>query len=182
MSTDTIQLMTERNLREKQSMLPRKQRTREHVIADQSVHHVEGFIIDEGHVAHRVHSDYGYDLFMETFDGQGYLEPEHVRFQVKASESLLRSGNAYVFDLDVRDCNLWMMEQYPVILVLFDASSKKAYWECIQQYFEATPNRRPKAGAKSVRVRISPSQLLNRHAIARMRTLKQQFIKRAWGV
>jgi hypothetical protein len=30
---------------------PRKQRTRQHVIADQSVNHVERFIIDEGHTA-----------------------------------------------------------------------------------------------------------------------------------
>ncbi len=28
---------------------PRKRRTREHVIADQSVNHLERFIIDEGH-------------------------------------------------------------------------------------------------------------------------------------
>ena len=33
---------------------PRKQRTREHVIADQSVNHVKRFIIDEGHAAQRI--------------------------------------------------------------------------------------------------------------------------------
>jgi hypothetical protein len=30
---------------------PRKQRTRQHVIADLSVHYVEGFILEEGHTA-----------------------------------------------------------------------------------------------------------------------------------
>jgi hypothetical protein len=30
---------------------PRKQRTRQHVIADLSVHPVEGFILEEGHSA-----------------------------------------------------------------------------------------------------------------------------------
>src|SRR5580692_6981989 len=41
---------------------PRKRRTREHVIADQSVNYLERFIIDEGHIAQRLYNDYGYDL------------------------------------------------------------------------------------------------------------------------
>lgn len=36
----------------------RKQRSRQHVIADLSVHHVEGFILKEGHTAQRLGSDY----------------------------------------------------------------------------------------------------------------------------
>src|SRR6516165_12271269 len=54
---------------------PRKQRTRQHVIADQCVNHVERYIIDEGHTAQRVEKDYSYDLFLFTFDEQGYAEP-----------------------------------------------------------------------------------------------------------
>jgi hypothetical protein len=41
---------------------PRKQRTREHVIADLSVHYVEAFILWEGHTPYRLTPDYGYDL------------------------------------------------------------------------------------------------------------------------
>jgi len=55
--------------------VPRKQRTRQHVIADLSVHHVEGFILEEGHTAQRLSSDYGYDLILWTFDERGYPEP-----------------------------------------------------------------------------------------------------------
>jgi hypothetical protein len=54
---------------------PRKRRTRQHVIADQSVNHVERFIIEAGHVMHRLANDYGYDLVMMTFDESGYAEP-----------------------------------------------------------------------------------------------------------
>jgi hypothetical protein len=53
----------------------RKRRTRQHVIADQSVNYVERFIIDEGHTAQRLQHDYGYDLELTTFDEQGYVEP-----------------------------------------------------------------------------------------------------------
>jgi len=45
------------------------------VIADQSVNHVERFIIDEGHTTLRVEKGYGYDLSLYTHDEQGYAEP-----------------------------------------------------------------------------------------------------------
>src|SRR3954451_18567554 len=92
---------------------PRKQRTREHVIADQSVNHVERFIIDEGHTAQRLEKDYGYDLFLFTHDEQGYAEPGLVCLQLKAAETLRAVSSAYVFDLDTRDYNLWMLERWP---------------------------------------------------------------------
>ena len=48
----------------KQIFTLRKRRTREHVIADQSVNYVERFIIDAGHTAQRMEKDYGYDLLL----------------------------------------------------------------------------------------------------------------------
>jgi hypothetical protein len=71
---------------------PRKRRTRQHIIADQSVNHVERFIIDEGHTATRMPNDYGYDLLMMTFDEKGHAEPGLVFLQLKASDSLARGG------------------------------------------------------------------------------------------
>lgn len=85
---------------------PRKQRTRQHVIADLSAHHVEKFILEEGHTAWRLTPDYGYDLVVFTYDEQGYLEPGSIYVQLKAAETLRAAGPYYVFDLDVRDYNL----------------------------------------------------------------------------
>ncbi len=153
---------------------PRKRRTREHVIADQSVNHLERFIIDEGHTAQRLGSDYGYDLMMFTYDEQGYIEPDSAYFQLKAAEKLQAVGSDYVFDLDIRDYNLWMQNQAPVILVLFDASRRRAYWLAVQRYFREDAGRRPKKGAKTVRVRVPKRQVVNRQAIARIRDLKRE--------
>jgi hypothetical protein len=111
---------------------PRKQRTREHVIADLSVHHVERFILEEGHTAQRLDSDYGYDLILFTYDEQGYVEPGSTCLQLKGAESLQTVGADYVFDMDIRDYNLWMFEEMPVILILFDASRSRAYWVYVQ--------------------------------------------------
>jgi hypothetical protein len=160
---------------------PRKQRTREHVIADQSVNHVERFILEEGHTAQRLGSDYGYDLVMFTYDGQGYVEPDSVYFQFKAAETLQTVGDNYVFDLDIRDYNLWTLERVPVILILYDASRKRACWLAVQRYFREGADRRPKKGAKTVRVRVSRNQVVNRRAIARMRDLKRETRQSAVG-
>lgn len=151
---------------------PRKRRTRQHVIADQSVNHVERFVIDEGHVARRMSNDYGYDLSLTTFDEQGFVEPEFMCLQLKASESLQAVGAAYVFALDVRDYNLWMLEEMPVILVLYDASRRRAYWLAMQDYFNENETRKPQKGAKTVRVRVPKRQAVNRRAVALWRRLK----------
>jgi hypothetical protein len=161
---------------------PRKQRTRQHVIADLSAHYVEGFILEEGHTAQRLGSDYGYDLILWTFCEEGYPEPGSIYFQLKAAEALKEQDAGYVHDVDVRDYNLWIWEKNPVILVLFDATRIRAYWLYVQGYFRQDPGRRPRKDAKSVRVRIPKRQTVNRRAIATIRTLKQEAQGRLWGV
>jgi hypothetical protein len=52
-------------------LIPRKQRTRQHVIADLSVHYVEAFILEAGHTTQQLECDYGYDLLMFTYDERG---------------------------------------------------------------------------------------------------------------
>jgi hypothetical protein len=160
---------------------PRKQRTRQHVIADQSVNHVERFIIDEGHTAEKFYHDYGYDLVMYTYDNQGYLEPGSTYLQLKASETLKPAGTDYVYDMDIRDYNLWTHEKMPVVLILFDASRRRACWLDVQRYFHTNAGHRPKQGAKSVRVRVPARQVVNRRAIAAFRGLKWEALKGELG-
>lgn len=160
----------------------RKRRTRQHVIADLSVHHVEGFILENGHTCQRLGSDYGYDLIMWTFDGHGYAEPGSVYFQVKAKEKLDESRKYYLFDLDIRDYNLWIREEMPVVLVLYDASHRSAYWFAVQHSFIKGSARPPKKGARSVRIRVPKRQRVSRKGIARIYELKWAMIRqaRAW--
>ncbi len=160
---------------------PRKRRTRQHVIADQSVNHVERFIIDEGHTAQRMEKDYGYDLLLFTYDEQGFAEPDFLSLQLKAAEALHAVGSAYVFDLDIRDYNLWMLERMPVILMLFDGSRRRAFWLSVQAYFSEDPARRPKKGARTVRVHVPARQVVNRRAIVKLRDLKWEARRRARG-
>jgi hypothetical protein len=144
------------------------------VIADQSINYVERFIIDEGHTTQRLTPDYGFDLILFTYDDQGYAEPGMAFLQLKASETLTRSGSYYVYDLDIRDYNLWMLGDTPVFLVLFDATRRRAYWLHVQPYFWNDAARQPKKGAKTVRVYVPRRQAISRRGVAAMRELKRK--------
>ena len=160
---------------------PRKKRTWQHVIATQSINHVERFIIDEGHTAERLASDYGYDLVLYTYDDEGYAEEGSVYLQLKASERLIASGDNFVFDMDLRDYTRWTREPMPVILILFDASRRRAYWVYVQRYFAEGPSRKPRQGAKTVRVRVPKRQVVSRRAIKTMRAYKQSVLEQLQG-
>jgi Domain of unknown function (DUF4365) len=141
------------------------------VIADQSVNHVERIVIDEGHTARRTQHDYGYDLDVVTYDPDGYVEPGLFYIQIKASEQLKESGTNYVFDLDIRDYNLWMNELMPVVLILYDVSRRRAYWLDVQNYFRRDFGRRPRKNAKTVRVSVGKRQAFNGRAVATLREI-----------
>ena len=144
------------------------------------MNHIERRIIDEGHTVERNVSDYGYDLVMFTYDNRGYAEEGLVKIQLKASERLVPSADEFTFDIDIRDYALWTAEPMPVILILFDASKRRAYWIYVQRYF-ASPSRKPKQGAKTVRVRIPKSQVVSRSAVRKMRAYKQRILDQLKG-
>jgi hypothetical protein len=101
-----------------------------------------------GHTAQRFGSEYSYDLLMGTFDGAGFVEPGVVYFQLKASNSLQAVGTDVIFDVDLRDYNLWKQEEMPVVLALFDASRREAYWLATQRYFREDVDGQPSKGAR----------------------------------
>lgn len=157
---------------------PRKQRTRQHVIADLSVNHVERIMLEAGHASLRLTTDYGYDIAMTTFDAGGFTEPGLVLFQLKASDNLSESAGFFTFDLDIRDYNLWRVERMPVILILYDAARKKGHWLDVQEYFRDDSSRQPRKGAKTVRVRVPREQIFNRRAVSVMRMRKDEALLR----
>lgn len=114
----------------------RKKRTREHVIADLGVHHVEGAILRCGFTAERIAHDYGLDLYMTTYGADGKAESGWVLFQVKATDHLTREadGATVICRVERADLNRWMGETYPVILVVYDAQADVEYWLYVQAH------------------------------------------------
>jgi hypothetical protein len=167
----------------KQRAAQQKRRTREHVIASQSVIHVERFIVDEGYTAERVEHDYGYDLTMVTYDSQGYVENNYVLFQLKGTDSMKEDpdGNSFWLQMSIEDYNLWIDEPMPVYFVLYDAIRRRAYWLYIQRYFAEDPSRGPRAGAQSVRIHIPKANLFRRRTVRMARDQKNEIIRQIRG-
>ncbi len=112
----------------------RKLRTREHVLADLSVNHVERFIYRCGWVARRMYPDYGIDLVMDTFNAAGEFENGVVKFQLKATDTLKVLARKRVIPvlLSWRDVLFWLNEDDPGLLIIYDAAEERAWWLHLQ--------------------------------------------------
>ncbi|MBP0019891.1 MAG: DUF4365 domain-containing protein [Cyanobacteria bacterium SBLK] len=118
--------------------MPRKQRPREHIIADLSINHVERYAFLCGYSVERVTQDYGYDLIIFTYNAYGEIENGHIYVQLKATDNLkvLSDGQTITFVVKRADLELWLDELMPCILIIYDAREECAYWLYLQAYFE----------------------------------------------
>ena len=117
----------------------RKQRTREHVIESLGFNYVERHILYAGYTVMRYSqgNDYGYDGLVQTYNAQGEMEAFRFHFQLKSTDDIqfLKSKNAFVFDLSVRDLELWLHDSVMMLLVLYNAQKETAYFVDLQTYF-----------------------------------------------
>lgn len=145
----------------------RKRRTREHVIADLSVNHVERFILRCGWTSERKHHDYGIDLIMDTYNANGEPENGQIEFQLKATDTPKRSADEkdFIVRLEWRDLLFWLNELAPVILVLYDAQADEAYWLYVQEYFRHQRWEERAGETATVSVRFPAGNILDESAI-----------------
>jgi hypothetical protein len=156
----------------------RKRRTREHIIADLSVHHVEGLALKCGYTVQRIVADYGYDLRLDTFNEAGEVESEQILLQLKASDDLrqyeLAQEEVFSFPISAKDYRAWKEAVLPVFFILYDAQLGEAYWLDVHDQAAAQqhgPN------AKTVRLRVPRHQVLGVQTIRLIRQRKQQRIE-----
>src|SRR5215475_5386930 len=76
-----------------------KIRTREHVIGDLAVNHVERQALLGNSTVEQITHDYGLDLILFTYSSAGEQEPANIFLQVKATERLkwLSGGTTAAF-------------------------------------------------------------------------------------
>ena len=145
----------------------RKRRTREHVIADLSINHVERLVLRCGWTVERTRFDYGIDLDMHTYTSEGAVENGKVLIQLKATDGLKRSadGTALSVRLEWRDLIFWVNELEPVILVLYDAQEDRAYWLYVQEYFRQREWTARAVAATTVTVHIPTVNVLEEKTV-----------------
>jgi hypothetical protein len=159
---------------------PRKRRTREHVIADLGVHHVEGHVLRCGYTMQSMAPDYGLDLAIRTFSSRGDLENGLIWVQVKSTDHPRRPRGhaALAVRIERRDLLSWVGERNPVMLVVYDATTDTAYWLHVQAEFGGGKLFALKQRGSTITVHVPLGQVLNEVAIRQFRKLKAAEVAR----
>jgi hypothetical protein len=161
----------------------KKRRTREHVIADLGINHVEKYVLRCGHTVERSVHDYGIDLSLHTYNRNGECENGAIRIQVKATEGLniLADGRTISFAVDMRDVRHWQEEIMPVILVVYDVTEDKAYWLYVQQFFIGQQRMSFDEAQKKVTVPIPMDNVVNEEAVRRFAHFRDNLMNQTRG-
>jgi Domain of unknown function (DUF4365) len=147
--------------------LLRKMRTREHVLADLSLNHLERHILLSDGIVSRPYRDYGYDFMLTSFNALGEVEAGYVFFQLKATDDLplLADGETISWPISRRDLLLWLDEACPVILVVYDGKRDRAFWLDIQAYFAGRPSAELFLAGQTINAHLRLSDRVNRRSI-----------------
>ena len=144
----------------------RKLRTRQHVIEDLSFNHIEKHILNAGFTMYRItNNDYGYDGYIQLFKPSGEIVSALVHFQLKSTDHIQysKSKQAFVFDLSIRDLQLWLSDDRKMLLALYDAQNDVAYYIDLQRYFQENRDALENIN-KFVRVYLPELQVFNQQS------------------
>lgn len=151
----------------------KKRRTRQHIIEDLGLNHIEKQILLAGNVLRRFGEyDYGYDGMIDTFNEQGETENLSFKIQLKSTDNIQLSSQkeGFIIDLSKRDLELWLTNAHPVLLILYDAQKDVAYFTDLQTYFNENKILL-KNVHKFVRIFLSPKSIFNNTAIQQLQKI-----------
>ncbi len=151
----------------------RKLRTRQHIIEDLGFNHIERQVLYAGYIIQRYsHNDYSYDGIIHTFNENSEIEAFSMMVQLKSTDNLklTKNKNSIIFDLSIRDLELWLGHTLPTIILLYDALLEKSYYMDVQAYFKE--NRMLlKNIHKFVRVYIPETNVFDKESVQYLRKI-----------
>jgi hypothetical protein len=164
--------------------LPKKRRTRQHIIAELSANHVERYVLLQGFSVERVEHDYGIDLVLFTYDANGEIENGQIFIQLKATDTLrvLADQQNISFSLDRSDLELWLKEPMPCILVVYDAQADVAYWQYVQAYLENLADFDLTRTGHTVTIHVPKDNVVNQDAIRSFARYRDAILDQLQGV
>jgi len=156
----------------------KKRRTRQHIIADLSLNHVERYALRAGFTVQPIAQDYGIDLVLTTYDDDGQVETGHVMLQVKATDHLrvLADGDTVALRLQRADLELWLTDPSPVIVVIYHAQGDMAYWVYLQAYFEERSTFDLSRAGQTVTVYVPLSDRVDESAFRRFARFRDEVL------
>ncbi len=152
-----------------------KRRTREHIIADLGINHVERQALLSGNTVQRWLHDYGLDLVLSTYTDEGEPDGGKMFMQVKATDHLktVSGGRFVACRIERAHLRAWLAEPMPVFLIVYDAPNDRCYWLYIQAAFPGPRRFRAASGSETLTIRIPAHQILDPSAVRRFRAFGQ---------
>jgi hypothetical protein len=166
------------------SVTHRKRRTRAHIIADLSFHHVAYQIAKCGFSIEAIRSDYGYDLSIFTYDARGEIENGNIFVQLKATDHIekYKKKAEFSFRISKKDLDLWQREPFPVYLILFDTVSETAYWLYLQEYLQRNGITTAKMKRNSLGVPFNAAQIVDKKSVRTWRANKAKVLAKIGSI
>ncbi len=163
--------------------MPRKRRTRQHVIAELSVNYVERQALLSGFSGERIEHDYGVDLMLFTYNADGEIENGHILVQLKATDDLklLLDQRTIACPVKRADLEFWLDEPMPVVLVVYDAQVDVAYWLYLQAYFADQPGFDLSQVGDTITVHIPTANMVDQGAMGKFAEFRDTILKQLRG-
>ena len=164
--------------------MPRKRRTRQHVIAELSANYVERAALLAGYSVERIEHDYGIDIILFTYDSNGEVDSGQVFIQLKATDSLpvLADSETIAFPVQRADLERWLTEPMPCILIVYDARGDEAYWMYLQAYVQSRTNFDLSQIGETITVHLTKQNKVDEQAMHQFARFRDAVVKQVQGV
>ena len=150
-----------------------KLRTRQQIVEDLALNHIEKQILLSGNVLKRGgNMNYGYDGAIQTFDEEGRINNLSLMILLTSTDLVQLSPKKveFVVDLSKQDLEHWLNTEMPVLIILYDAQKDIAYFTDLQTYFNENRHLL-KNVRKFVKIFLSPKSVFNNEAIQELQKI-----------
>jgi hypothetical protein len=135
----------------------------------------------QGWTVEDLHEDYGEDLLVRIFQ-QNKATPLSFYVQSKATDSIARfQKQPSKFSVRVSKGHMrhWADFWEPVVVTLYDAKTRKTYWECVQIFVEGRDgDKRIKNPGKTLTISIPYANILDKSGIKRILSITKARFQR----
>lgn len=148
-----------------------------HTLGDKAHTQIRLIFLNEGWAVSDIHPDYGEDLLVRIFNKETshplyfFVQSKGVE-DLKKTKYLTEDGTSISFPIETKHIEDWQHFLEPVVLVVWDEATGKAYWQIIQDALEGY---KQKEKGKEFHIRIPVRNTLNKNGIKiiAMRTIKR---------
>ena len=105
------------------------------------------------------------------------MDAGFVLLQIKSTERFrwLKGETRAAFRIDRADLIGWLAERWPLMLIVYEAETDRAYWLHIQAYFGALPGFNLFSAGEKITIRLEAAQAFDPAAIRAIAAIRDEY-------